>query len=120
MADHFRVKSSDLLKVWAMSKSSEQRQVTIRISADTFHKIQAIELMFPHRSRNELIADLLDTSVDEFESTLPFESHQGDLIFNDENGESVYESYITGPKRDFQDLLATVKKRSEAEESVND
>lgn len=120
MSDHFRAKPSDLLKVWSMSKSSEQRQVTVRIPADTFHKIQAMEMMFPHRSRNELIADLLATSADEFESSLPFESHQGKFLFEDQDGDSIYDSFITGPKRDFERFLEQVKKQSELEGAVNE
>lgn len=120
MSDHFRAKPSDLMKVWSMSKSSEQRQVTIRIPSETFNKIRAIELMFPHRSRNELIADLLATAVDEFESTLPFETHEGEFLFKDDEGESVYESYMTGPKKDFQRLLDQVKKETDEGGLSND
>lgn len=58
---------SELYDYWSLPKEV-LHQVTIRLPVDTFYKIQAIELMFPHRSMNELISDLLQASLSELDS----------------------------------------------------
>lgn len=74
MAEKYDVKPSDLLKIWSVpSSSGSAKQLTIRIPLSVFVKVKALEEMFPSRSRNELIADLLSTALVEFESSLPKE-----------------------------------------------
>ena len=70
MSNEFRAKPSDLLKVWSLSGDLEQKQLTLRIQADVFYKIQALEAMFPGRSRNGIISDLLATAIDELVESL--------------------------------------------------
>lgn len=106
MSNQLRTKPSDLAKVWSMTKSADQRQLTVRIPADTFYKVQALEAMFPHRSRNELIADLLATSLDEFEESLPFETREtSDVIGFDDKNDPIFDSYDTGPRADFRSFV---------------
>jgi hypothetical protein len=95
------------MKVWALSKSSEQRQLTLRVPADAFHKIQALEAMFPERSRNELVSDLLATALDEFEEGLPMETkYSEEVIGFDPDGEPIHESWEVGPRAVFRRLVA--------------
>lgn len=113
------VKPADLLKIWAMPRDTETRQITLRVSSETFYKIQALERMFPARSRNELIGDLLTTALNEFEDGLPVTIHQTDrVLFEDPYGDPVYDTYSTGPKADYRkyvdEAISRDSRKSEA------
>lgn len=110
MSDEYRARPSDLMKVWAMPKSSEQRQFTIRVPAETFYKLQALEMLYPHRSRNELVADLLSTALDEFEEALPVEVHESDRVLDvDPYGGPIHETWESGPRVNFRSLVEHVR-----------
>ncbi len=114
MSQQYRTKPSDLMKVWSMVKSTEQRQFTIRVPADTFFKVQALEVMYPHRSRNELIADLLATALDEFEESLPSYTEQSHEVigFDPIDNQPIFESYEVGPRADFRRLVEDARSGS--------
>ena len=100
----YHTKPADLMKVWSLPKSTEQRQFTIRVPSDIFYKLQALEEMFPDRSRNEMIGDLLATALDEFEESLPITWHESDEIISyDPDGEPIRVSWASGPRKKFQD-----------------
>ena len=97
-----KVSASDLVKVWSINRGSDFKQITIRVPIETFVKIQAIESMFQHRSRNELVSDLLSTALEDFESGLPVFIHETDEVVGQlPNGEFIRDSYETGPRVDF-------------------
>jgi len=105
MLEQLRTKPADLSKVWAMIKNAEQRQFTVRVPVDVFYKVQALEAMFPNRSRNELISDLLSTALNEFEDSLPFEIRETNEVLGvDEGGHPIIETFRTGLQVDFQRL----------------
>lgn len=112
MSNQLKVKPSDLAKVWSLTKSAEQKQFTLRVPSETFCKIQALEAMFPGRSRNEMVSDLLATAIDEFVDGLPEESREvpGQCIqigFDEYSQEPITEPVFEyfGPRADFQRLV---------------
>lgn len=115
MSSTLKAKPSDLAKAWSLVRSSDLRQMTVRLPSETFIKIQALEAMFPQRSRNEMVSDLLATALDEFVDGLPFEIHQGHFLGTDHiNGEPVYEEIETGLRMRFVELVNRL--RSEGSE----
>lgn len=110
MSNQLKVKPVDLAKVWSLTKSAEQRQFTLRVPTETFIHIQALEAMFPGRSRNEMVSDLLATAIDEFVEGLPQEWREKGLIpvgWDDDLNEPVLESdgEFIGPRADFKRLV---------------
>jgi len=110
----------DLYKAWSVPRSSDQaQQLTVRMPADTFFKIQAIHEMFPGRSRNEIISDLLSTAVEEFEASLDSEwiDLGGEPVGFDEEGEPIFRQKEIGTRAKFHRLLERIikdfKKESE-------
>lgn len=116
MTNQLKVKPVDLAKVWSLTKSAEQRQFTLRVPSETFIRIQALEAMFPGRSRNEMVSDLLATAIDEFVDGLPVEQQQiedtSHCVAHDPDGEPVFASYIrlTGPRADFLELVEDARR----------
>jgi len=120
MTEQYVVHASDLMKVWSMPKGTDFRQMTIRVPSMTFYKIKAIERMFPDRSRNELVADLLSTALEEFENSLPFESHQSEHPIDQTlDGEEIYDYWETGPRRQFRDFYRLESASSSEDEDSN-
>jgi hypothetical protein len=97
MNNRIPVTPADLVKVWSLSKSSESKQMTLRVPSDVFFKLQVLEEMFPSRSRNEMVSDLLVTALSLFVEGLPCE--QGAFQGRDEFGEDIFEE--SGPGVDF-------------------
>jgi len=101
-----KVSASDLVKVWSINRGSDFKQITIRVPIETFVKIQAIESMFRHRSRNELVSDLLATALEDFESGLPVIIHETDeIVAQLPDGEIIRGSFESGPRVAYRDLV---------------
>jgi len=59
-------KTKELLNNWSLPDRKEDRaQVTLRLDFDIYAKLHALKNVYPHRSVNEFINDLLRDSVDE-------------------------------------------------------
>lgn len=108
MIQQYKTKPSDLLKVWAMPKDTAGKQFTLRVPAITFRKIKALESMFPGRTRNQLVSDLLATAFDEFEESLPVRvvEDTSRVLDYEEDGSPIFESYEVGPRADFRELYS--------------
>jgi hypothetical protein len=65
---------ADLVKFWGIPRLVETRQMTVRVPNETFYRIQALEKLFPHRSRTEIVADLLAAALQQVETGLPVHS----------------------------------------------
>jgi len=103
MASKISVTPADLSKVWAISKTSDTRQMTLRVPSEVFYHIQALEEMFPTRSRNEMISDLLTTALAQFVEGLPY-SESKEVLGFDQDHEPVHECW--GPQIEFPRIVA--------------
>lgn len=120
--NRYKTSPGDLFKAWSISRSAGQaRQISIRIPATTFYRINAIEELFPERSRNEIIADLLSTAIDQFEESLPSEYApvSNEPIGRDEDGNPVYEEKDYGPKGKFLAAYKRIKQEAEIEANTD-
>lgn len=117
MTTGLQVKSSDLAKAWSLVRSSDLRQMTLRVPSETFVKIQALELMFPQRTRNEMVSDLLATALDDFLDGLPSITHLGPVLGFDDVGDPVHEEIRSGPRQDFYKLIDRIRSESTEEKT---
>lgn len=89
----------NLVSEWVREASGElaQERYSIQLPLEDAAKIEALADMFPRRSREQLITDLLSVALDELVSHLPYE--QGDrVIAHDEQGDPIYEDVGLTPR----------------------
>jgi hypothetical protein len=106
------VSPADLIKFWSMPKTTDTRQITLRLPLDVFYKLQAFEQLFPNRSRNEMISDLLSTALDLASEALPF--YDGPIIAVTPDGEEIRDE--AGPRRQFRMFYESFKESSKIDD----
>jgi hypothetical protein len=63
---------TSLIKSWALpDRTQERSQLTVRINFDLWAKLQALKEIYPKRSVNDMVADILHAGVDEIVEALP-------------------------------------------------
>lgn len=83
-------KTKDLLSSWALPDRKEDRaQVTLRLDFDTYAKLHALKNVYPHRSVNEFINDILKDGVDDVVDALG-EPQSDAYEYIEEIGEKVH------------------------------
>jgi hypothetical protein len=61
-----------LLKTWSLpDRTQERSQLTVRINYDLYAKLQALKEVYPTRSVNDLVTDIIQAGVDEIIQALP-------------------------------------------------
>ncbi|MFV8819055.1 type 1 pili tip component [Haliea sp. E17] len=96
----------DLVGVWDQQASGElvHEQYRIDLTVENAAKVEALAELFPLRSREQLIAELLGTALDELVASFPY--RQGDrIIARDEEGDPIFEDVGYTPR-----YLALVQK----------
>jgi hypothetical protein len=106
------VTPADLVKFWSLPKTTDTRQLTLRVPSEVFYKLQAFEELFPNRSRNEMISDLLSTALDAAGESLP--SYDGEVISILDNGEEIHEQ--VGPRLEFKRLCDSFRASSKPDD----
>ncbi len=99
----------DLVGIWDQQASGElvQERYRVALTVEDAAKIEALAELFPGRSREQLIAELIGTALDELVASFPYE--QGSrVITHDEEGDPVYEDVGYTPR-----YLALVEKHVE-------
>lgn len=119
-------KLKTLLDSWSLPDRTEERtQITLRISYDLYCRLHAFKSIYPQRSVNDIISDLLNTSTDELRELLPCSVYTEDDFREDlelglpsEACASVGMSY--GPlveyKHAYRRLLESKEKETSADE----
>ena len=98
----------DLLAQWEKSGKSKlcTAEYHIKLPVHEAARIAALAEMYPPKTENDIIAELLSTALDMLEAALPYQ--QGSkVIAEDELGDPIYED--TGPTPRF---LALSKKHA--------
>jgi len=63
---------TSLIKSWALPDRTQDRaQLTVRIDFDLWAKLQALKEIYPKRSVNDMVTDILRVGVDEIIEALP-------------------------------------------------
>lgn len=93
------MKVSSLMQFWERNASGQLTEASyaVRLPLEDAAKLAALEEMFPKKSKEELITDLLHAALNELESSMPYV--QGSkVISEDEQGDPLYEDEGPTPK----------------------
>ena len=89
----------DLIDVWESEAHGELSGETyqVRLPLDTAAKLEALVELFPLRTREQFIAELLGVALDDVMSSFPYV--QGDkVIARDEEGDPMFEDVGHTPR----------------------
>ena len=103
-----------LLESWRDTAAAPRtvREYSVRLPVDDAAQLQALVEMFPGRTAEQLITDLLGVALHEVATAMPYVAGQK-VISTDEQGDPVYED--VGPTPRFIELARRNRKRLEAE-----
>jgi hypothetical protein len=103
-----------LLESWRETASAPRTvtEYSVRLPVDDAAQLQALVEMFPGRTVEQLITDLLGAALQEVAAAMPYVPGQK-VISTDEQGDPVYED--VGPTPRFMELARRNRKRLEAE-----
>jgi len=108
----------DLLESWR-ENAGQPRTATeyaVRLALDDAARLAALAEMFPGRTPEQLITDLLGSALQEIETSMPYIAGKK-VISSDEQGDPIYEDVGLTPR--FVELTRKNRKRLEAELSKN-
>jgi len=93
------MKLNDLVNVWDKTASGalSPSHYSVRLSIEDAAKLAALEEMYPKRTAEQLITDLLSAALIELESGMPYVKGPR-IISEDEMGDPVYEDQGLTPK----------------------
>lgn len=103
-----------LLESWRETAAAP-RTVTdysVRMPVDDAAQLQALVEMFPGRTAEQLITDLLGAALQEVAAAMPYVAGQK-VISTDEQGDPVYED--VGPTPRFMELARRNRRKLEAQ-----
>jgi hypothetical protein len=90
---------SDLLKRWQLQDSSYPGSLPqlLHMPLRDMARVQALHAMYPHRTVEEIIADLLHAALDELEASMPYVPGK-QVIAEDDQGDPIYEDLGPTPR----------------------
>lgn len=97
------MKIQQLLKQWEQRARNNEplHELTLNLPRHELAKIHALQEMYPGKSADELLAELLITALHELEGAFPY--IQGDtVVAEDEDGDPIFED--VGPTPRFIEL----------------
>lgn len=99
-----------LLASWAESASRPRTADTyeVRLTVDDAARIHALAEMYPGRTREEIITDLLSVALQELQAAMPYVRGER-VISTDDQGDPVYED--TGQTPRFIELSRKYRKQ---------
>jgi hypothetical protein len=108
------VKFKELLDTWRQNDAGVRTatEYAVRLPVDDAARIHALADLFPGRTREQIITDLLAAALQEVEAAMPYVPGKK-VISTDEQGDPVYED--AGPTPRFTELTRKHRKSLEAE-----
>ena len=105
----------ELLDSWRQSASGVRTasEYSVRLPLDDAARLHALAELFPGRTTEQLITDLLGAALHEVAAAMPYVPGKK-VISNDEQGDPVFED--TGPTPRFAELTRQYKKKLEAQQ----
>ena len=104
----------DLLASWRETAAQPRTatQYAVRLPLDEAARLAALAEMFPGRTPEQLITDLLGAALQEIETSMPYVAGKK-VISTDDQGDPIYEDVGLTPR--FVELTRKHRKRLEAE-----
>jgi hypothetical protein len=104
----------DLLETWRATAAQPRTatEFAVRLPLDDAARLAALAEMFPGRTPEQLITDLLSSALQEIETSMPYIAGKK-VISSDEQGDPIYEDIGLTPR--FVDLTRRNRKKLEAE-----
>ena len=104
----------ELLDAWRHQAAGARTasEYAVRLPIDDAARLHALADMFPGRTTEQLITDLLGAALHEVAAAMPYVQGKK-VISNDEQGDPVYED--AGPTPRFAELTRQHRKKLEAE-----
>lgn len=119
-----------LIKNWSLPDRSQDRsQLTLRLNYELYAKLQALKEIYPTRSINDLITDILQVGIDEIVEALPIYTRSltpdeiAEAAFHSERPMSDFTDATTssGPGVDFQNAYTRIlSQKSESESKIDE
>jgi hypothetical protein len=108
------VRFKDLLDTWRENATGARTatEYRVRLPVDDAARLHALADLFPGRTREQIITDLLSAALHEVAAAMPYVPGKK-VISTDEQGDPVYED--AGPTPRFAELTRQHKKKLEAE-----
>lgn len=108
------VKFKPLLDRWKKDAAPVRtaKEYAVRLSLDDAARLHALVELFPGRSVEVIVTDLLHAALDEIGAAMPYEPGPK-VISRDDHGDPVYEDLGLTPR--FVELTRKIKKSIEAE-----
>jgi hypothetical protein len=93
------VKFKPLLERWKKESGPERtaREYAIRLPLDDASRLHALVALFPGRTIEEIVTDLLHAALDEVAAAMPYEPGPK-IISRDDHGDPVYEDAGLTPR----------------------
>jgi hypothetical protein len=103
------VRFKELLDDWRQNDSGARTstEYSVRLSVDDAARLHALAELFPGRTREQLITDLLGVALQEVAAAMPYVAGSK-VISTDEQGDPVYEDVGLTPR--FAELTRKFKK----------
>ncbi len=103
-----------LLESWRETAAAPRTamEYSVRLPLDDAAQLQALSDMFPGRTAEQLITDLLAVALQEIATAMPYVAGQK-VISTDEHGDPVYED--VGPTPRFMELARRHRRALEAQ-----
>ncbi|HEY7885890.1 MAG TPA: type 1 pili tip component [Cellvibrionaceae bacterium] len=94
------MKPAELIAHWNKNASGEltAHNYAINLPLEDAAKIEALALMYPKRTKEQLITDLLTAALYELEESMPYIKGE-EIIEHDEQGDAIYAD--KGPTTQF-------------------
>lgn len=93
----------NLLDEWAGTARSQEpvSSITVELPAEQAARLMALQDMYPGRTREQLLVDLISSALDELEAALPYIPGNR-IVSEDDFGDPIYEDI--GPTPRFLEL----------------
>jgi hypothetical protein len=107
------VKFKSLLDRWKKTPAPARtaKEYAVRLPLDDAARLQALVELFPGRSIEEIVTDLLGAGLEELAAAMPYEKGP-QIISRDDHGDPVYEDVGLTPR--FVELTRKYKKNLES------
>jgi len=109
----FEVKFKSLLGHWKKDTGPPLtvQEYSVRLPLDDASRLHALVALFPERTPEEIVTDLLHTALDELAASMPYEPGPK-IISRDDHGDPMYEDAGLTPR--FVELTRQYRKDLQA------